>query len=154
VAASASAIADASASPSAEALAPAQLAWSGTYASTAGVLYVPPELKVSWKPTATTTGVGDGALSLRVDRATGQVRGEVDGPLGPATLAGFADSGKITATISRKDPSDHGFAGTMVGTLGPDRGEGTMNLSLAEGGAIRTATFVLSSGRRSQGPSR
>jgi hypothetical protein len=65
-------------------------------------------------------------------------------------LTGLAAEGKVTATIARKDPKDRGFAGTMIGTLGIDKGEGTMNVSLPEGGAIRAATFVLAS----RGPSR
>jgi hypothetical protein len=143
--AAALAIASASASPPATA-GSAPASWRGTYKSVASTLYIPPELKVSWKPSETTSGIGDGTLSMTVDPDTGRVRGELGGPLGPASLAGFAAGGKLTATITRKDPTDRGFAGTMVGTLGPDQGEGTMNVSLAEGGAIRSATFVLSSG--------
>ncbi|MGO9839100.1 MAG: hypothetical protein ACLP1X_33370 [Polyangiaceae bacterium] len=122
------------------------VAWRGTYKSVSNTLYVPPELKVSWKPSETTSGIGEGTISMTVDPSTGRVRGELAGPLGPASLVGLTLDGKLTASISRKDPTDHGFAGTMIGTLGPDKGDGTMNVSLAEGGALRSATFVLSSG--------
>jgi len=122
----------------------APIAWQGTYKSVASTLYVPPELKVTWKPSETSAGIGEGTISLRVDPGDGRVRGELDGPLGPAELTGLAADGRLTATIARKDPRDHGFAGTMVGTLGADRGEGTMNVSLSQGGAIRSASFVLS----------
>jgi hypothetical protein len=145
--AAAIAIASASATPTLAATShSAPVAWRGTYKSVASTLYVPPELKVSWKASETTSGIGDGTISMTVDPGTGRVRGELVGPLGPASLAGLTVDGKLTATIARKDPADHGFAGTMVGTLGPDKGDGTMNVSLAEGGAIRYATFVLSSG--------
>ncbi len=97
-------------------------------------------------------GIGDGTMSMTVDPITGRVRGAIDGALGPAAFTGLSTEGKLSATIARKDPSDHGFAGTMVGTIGGDKGEGTMSLSLAEGGAIRTATFVLSSGGVAEAP--
>jgi hypothetical protein len=119
----------------------------------AGTLYLPPELKVSWKPSETNAGIGEGTVSMTVDPSNGRLRGDLDGPLGPAALVGLAADGKLTATVARKDPRDRGFAGTMVGTLGTDRGEGTLNVSLAEGGAIRSATFVLS-GRPAPGPLR
>jgi hypothetical protein len=128
----------------------APIAWRGTYKSEAGTLYIPPELKVSWKPAETSAGLGEGSISISVEQGTGRVRGDLDGPLGPAALTGLAAEGKVTATIARKDPKDRGFAGTMIGTLGIDKGEGTMNVSLPEGGAIRAATFVLAS----RGPSR
>ena len=51
---------------------------------------------------------------------------------------------KVTATIARTDPSDRGFTGTLVGLIGADHVDGTMNVSLAEADAIRTATFALS----------
>jgi len=132
--------------PPAESTSAAPEVWRGTYRSMAGTLYVPAELKVSWKPTDATAGIGEGTLSLTADPRTGRVRGDLDGPLGPAAVSGLVTDGKLTATIARKDPSDHGFAGTMIGTVGPDGGDGAMNVSLAEGGAIRTATFVVSAG--------
>jgi hypothetical protein len=121
-------------------------AWRGTYKSLAGTLYLPPELKVSWKPVETTAGIGEGTLSMTIDPVTGRVRGLLEGVLGPAAFTGLSADGKLTATIVRKDPGDHGFAGTLAGTIGADKAEGTMTLSPAEGGAIRSATFALSSG--------
>jgi hypothetical protein len=150
-AAASAAVASASAATTTETAASvAPIEWRGTYKSEPGTLYIPPELKVSWKPSETSAGIGEGTISLSVDHGSGRVRGDLDGPLGPAALTGLAAEGKVTATIVRKDPKDRGFAGTMIGTLGTERGEGTLNVSLPEGGAIRSATFVLSS----RGPSR
>jgi hypothetical protein len=118
--------------------------WRGTYKSAAGGLYLPPEIKASWKPTETPAGIGEGSLSFTVSPGEGRVRGELEGPLGPATITGLVADGGLTATVARKEPRDHGFAGTMIGNLGHDKGEGALKLSLAEGGAIRTGTFVVS----------
>jgi len=140
------AAASASAAPPAATPSAAPATWRGTYRSVASTLYVPPELKVTWKPSETSAGLGDGTLSMTVDPGTGRVQGELEGPLGPAILTGLATDGKLTAKIARRDPQDRGFAGTMIGTLVADRGEGTMSLSPAEGGALRSATFALSGG--------
>jgi hypothetical protein len=83
---------------------------------------------------------------MTLDPVTGRVRGLLEGALGPAVFTGLSADGKLAATIVRKDPGDHGFAGTLAGTIGADKAEGTMSLSPAEGGAIRSATFALSSG--------
>jgi hypothetical protein len=126
--------------------------WAGSYASEAGALSLPPEIKATWKPTEIPSGLGDGTLAFTVDRANGQTVGTLEGPLGPATLAGVARDGKVSATVARKDPRDHGFVGTLVGTLGHDRGDGTMKLSPAEGGAIRSATFTVAPERPDAAP--
>jgi hypothetical protein len=128
--------------------------WAGSYASEAGTLSLPPEIKATWKPTEVPSGLGDGTLAFTVDRASGQTIGTVEGPLGPATLAGVARDGKVSATVARRDPRDHGFVGTLVGTLGHDKGEGTMKLSPAEGGAIRSATFTVAPATRPDGAAR
>ena len=140
--ASASAAPAASAAPSAgAAVAPS---WHGTYKSAASTLTVPPEFKKThWSDTQSTAGLGEGPLTLAVDGATGRVTGSVEGPLGPATVDGVVADGKLSATVRRKDPADHGFAGTMLGTIAGDHAEGTMDLSLGTGGVLRTATFVL-----------
>ena len=88
-------------------------------------------------------GIGEGALSLRVDGSSGRASGAVDGPLGPATLEGVVTDGKVTAQITPKDPPDGGFAGTLVGSLANDQMEGTMSVSSGFAGAVRKATFTM-----------
>jgi hypothetical protein len=122
----------------------ASRSWQGTYKSAASTLTVPPDYKKThWSDTQTTAGIGDGPLSLTVDGASGHVSGTVDGPLGPGTVDGVIADGKLAATIRRKDPTDQGFSGTLLGSIGSDRLDGTMNLSLGGAGALRTATFTL-----------
>jgi hypothetical protein len=117
--------------------------WHGTYKSTAGEVYVPPDWKnVHWTVKESPAGIGEGAIALSVDAATGRTVGTLEGPLGPATIDGFVANGKLTATIARKDPTDQGFTGTLVGVLA-EHCEGTMNLSPAEANAVRTVTFAL-----------
>jgi hypothetical protein len=119
--------------------------WQGTYTSSAGVLYIPPDWKdVRWKVKETSVGLGEGTLEIQIDSTTGRVLGTLAGPLGPATIAGLALDGRLTATIARRDPDDEGFAGTLVGAIAHDRAEGTMKVALPTAGAIRSAAFSLS----------
>lgn len=119
-------------------------AWRGSYKSAAGALYVPPDWKnVHWNVKDDGAGIGEGIIALHIDPLSGRVLGTVEGPLGPAVLEGLAADGKLTASIARKDPADQGFKGTLVGVIGEDRAEGTMNVSPAEANTIRTATFML-----------
>jgi hypothetical protein len=119
------------------------VSWRGTYKSGPGTLYIPSEWKnVRWSGSEGPSGTGEGAISLRVDGA-GRVLGAVEGPLGPAVVDGVLLDGKLTASIARTNPSDRGFAGTLVGTIDHDHGSGTMNLSSAEASSIRLATFNL-----------
>jgi hypothetical protein len=123
---------------------PAATAWTGTYKSVAGTLTVPPALKnVHWAGQETAAGIGDGAISFTIDPGTGRVDGSLDGPLGPAVVAGYASGATVTANIARKEPTDQGFIGTLVGTIAGDHLEGTASLSLTTAGAVRTATFTL-----------
>jgi len=118
--------------------------WQGTYKSAASTLTVPPDWKKThWSDTQTTAGIGDGALALMIDAATGHVSGTVDGPLGPATVDGMVTDGKLAATLRRKDPTDQGFTGTVLGSIAGEHLEGTMNVSLGLASALRTATFTL-----------
>jgi hypothetical protein len=120
-------------------------AWLGSYKSTAGSLYIPSDWKdVKWKVKESGDGIGEGPITLQLDPKTHGVEGALDGPLGPAAIHGIARDGALTATVVRKDPGDKGFAGTLIGTVAGDHAEGTMNLSLGEASAIRTATFALS----------
>jgi hypothetical protein len=131
--------------PSAPASARAAVAWRGSYKSTAGELFIPPDWKsVHWNVKETTAGIGEGSIALTVDAASGRVQGAMEGPLGPAIVDGLASDGKLTATIVRKDPTDKGFTGTLVASVGSDRAEGTMRVSLAEASAVRAVMFTLS----------
>jgi len=125
------------------------VAWSGTYKSAAGTLYIPPEWKgVRWSGAESQAGIGEGTLEIGIDPLTGRVVGVLDGPLGPAVVDGLAAGEKVTATISRKNPSDHGFAGSLVGSIGADSVTGSMNLSSAEASTIRAASFSLAPAER------
>jgi hypothetical protein len=145
-------VASASAAPARSAAAPtasagASSSWHGSYKSTASALEVPADWKkVHWSDTQSTAGVGDGTMALAVDGAPGRVTGSVDGPLGPATVDGVVADGKLSATIRRKDPADHGFTGTLLGAVKTDRIGGTMDVSLGTAGVVRTASVVLTPG--------
>ena len=120
-------------------------AWRGTYTSSPATLYSPPDWKdVHWKVKETSAGIGEGEIAIQVEPATGRIVGTLGGPLGPASIRGLGADGKLTATVARKDPSDEGFAGTIVGVISNDRVDGTMYVSLGEANAIRTATFTMS----------
>ena|GEM_PF-1458251 len=119
-------------------------AWKGTYKSAAGTLYIPPDWKhVHWAGAETSAGIGDGAIVLTVDPSSGRLTGTIEGPLGPAVLDGTLADGKLTASIHPEHPSEHGFAGTLEGSVRGDGAEGTIHASLPEGSALRAATFTL-----------
>jgi hypothetical protein len=136
---SAAASAAASASPAA-----ATRTWKGEYKSTAAALAIPSDRsKVHWSDAPSTTGVGDGTLTVTVDGASGRATGEVSGPLGPANVEGLVADGKLTAAVRRKDPTDRGFTGTLSGAIAGDKVDGTMSVSLGQASSLRSATFSL-----------
>jgi hypothetical protein len=136
----------AAASPSAPAARrPTPASWTGTYESTAGSLYIPPDWKhVHWAGAETSAGIGEGSISLTLDPTSGRVTGTVEGPLGPGTLDGRLAEGTLTASLHPQRPSEHGFAGTLEGAVKGDHAEGTIHASLPEASALRTAIFTLS----------
>jgi hypothetical protein len=124
--------------------------WHGAYRSSEATLTVPPDWKkVHWSDTQSTAGIGDGTLALVVDGATGHLSGTVEGPLGPATVDGMLSDGHVAATLRRRDPSDQGFTGTLLGAITGDHLDGTMNVSLGLASALRTATLHLARGASS-----
>jgi hypothetical protein len=127
--------------PSPPADAPGPSGWKGSYKSVAGTIALPKDVK--WKVPDVAVGLGDGTIALTVDRATWRVQGKVEGVLGPAIVDGLAQDGKMTATVSREDPTDHGFTGTLSGDIADAATSGTMNLALADVSAVRNATFEL-----------
>lgn len=118
--------------------------WHGSYDSVAGTLYIAPQLKgVKWVVPDTDAGLGTGAITLSVERSTGRIRGEVEGPLGPALIDGYAEGPTMSATMARKDPTDRGFTGTLEAQQDDAGVSGTLHVALAEVSAVRTATFHL-----------
>jgi hypothetical protein len=119
--------------------------WKGSYKSVAGTVTIPASLKAgTWTNAETTVALGEGTLALTVDPTTNRVSGAVEGPLGPASVAGFFADGGVTATIRRSDPADQGFTGTLEATASAAGLQGTMNGALGQASAVRTATFTLS----------
>lgn len=117
--------------------------WRGTYKSAAASLDVPADFAKTWAHKDPGGGTGDGTMTLAVDGATGRASGTLDGPLGPALVAGDVSGGTFTAAVRRKDPTDRGFTGTLRATVTADRIDGTMTLASADGAMQRTATVTL-----------
>jgi hypothetical protein len=117
--------------------------WRGTYNSSAAPLDVPPDLAKAWAHANRGGGPGEGTITLAVDGASGRAEGTLEGPLGPALLAGDVTGGTLTAAVRRKDPTDRGFTGTLRATATADHIEGTMTLASADGSQQRTATVTL-----------
>jgi hypothetical protein len=120
------------------------LSWQGSYTSVAAGIALPKDVR--WRVPDSPAGLGDGTIALVVDSATGRVRGTVAGPLGPALLDGLATEGRLTATMAREDPTDHGFIGTLSAEIGDGGAQGTLNAAQADVSAVRTAAFRLSPG--------
>ncbi len=121
-------------------------AWSGTYTSAPGSLFVYDggEWKgVHFRGDDAATGLGDGTLSLTLDPRTGIVRGNGTGALGDIVVSGAVTAGELTFSVLRKDPSDRGFTGTGVGKLERGTAAGTMRLSQGDAHVIRDAKFSL-----------
>ena len=116
-------------------------AWRGAYKSVESVITLPADVK--WRVPESTAGIGDGTLALTADPA-GRVNGTLDGVLGPAVVVGLLADGRLTGSVLRKDPSDHGFTGTLAADLGDADARGTLHVTLAEASAVRQATFELS----------
>lgn len=142
--ASSAPVASASAAASGSASTVASRSLRGTYKTAPGSLAVTPDwTKTRFAGHESTAGLGEGAMTVQVD-GSGRVTGTLDGALGAAVLEGTVAGDQMTAAIRRKDPSDRGFAGTLIGTLAADKATGTMSLASAEGGVVRTGTFTLS----------
>lgn len=119
-------------------------AMHGSYKTAAAALAVTPQWsKMHYGLPESSAGVGDGTMTLQID-AAGRVTGTLDGSLGAAVLEGTLAGDQLSASIKRKDPTDRGFAGTLLGTVAADHTTGTMTVASAEGGLARTGTFTLS----------
>lgn len=135
----------ASAAPADAALAaPKPTTWKVEYATEPSTMYIPAEK--DWAHTKfkneESKYLGKGTISLTVD-PTGRVTGSSEGgPLGAAFVDGFYDGSTLTANVRRKDPSDEGLTGTLIGTISGDKLDGTMMLADTNAAAVRSAKLT------------
>jgi hypothetical protein len=129
---------------------PSKASFRGSYTSTANKLYVPsgtdvPNAKewdnVKWRGDETEDALGEGKLSLVLDAATGSVTGDVEGPLGPATVRGRIDGDVITATVTPVTTDPPAPYGTLRATRTGDAIDGEMKVAMSLGNVLRAATF-------------
>lgn len=118
-------------------------AFTGTYTVTVGKMYVPddPEFKSVKFKNDETKLLGEGKLTLSID-ASGRISGASEGgPLGAAVFEGAREGDRVMAQVARKDATDEGLTGTLVGTREGDAVQGTMKLSEWNAAVVREATF-------------
>ncbi len=144
--------ASASASAAANAAPSPLTRWTGTYASEKALMYIPrdgdvPNAKdwdgVKFRGDDAGIGLGDGTMTLTLDRATGRVTGSLEGSAGPAVLYGSFGDGRLAATVARKDATDEGLTGVAVATVSDTVVEGSMRLAESNARVVRVATFTL-----------
>jgi hypothetical protein len=149
-----------SAASTPEPRAPTIETWSGKYVSAAGSVYVfdgGEWAGVSWRGDDAGLGLGEGTISLTLDRKAGVILGVAGGAIGDVVIsgslfpeeAGSPSSGgqTITATVGRKDPLDRGLSGTLGAKAEGDKLTGTMRLSAANARVVREASFTLARDR-------
>jgi len=115
------------------------ITFAGKYSVAVGKMYVPDQKdwsSVKFKNDETKM-LGDGEMTLTVD-GNGRVSGTTEaGPLGASVLDGTSDGTTLTGTIRRKDPSDDGLTGTLVGKISGDTLEATMKLAEFNAAVVR-----------------
>lgn len=120
--------------------------FAGTYSVAPAKLYIPENKDwngVKQAKDEPSKLVGDGALSLSVD-ASGRVSGTIDsGPAGPAVIEGSAIDSEIRGVVRRKDASDDGLTGTLVGTRSADGVSGKLSLAESNAAIVREGSFTL-----------
>lgn len=123
---------------------PKATTWKVEYTTEPSTMYIPAEK--DWAHTKfknePSKYLGKGTFSLTVEPA-GRVSGSSEGgPLGAAVLDGFYDGSTLTANVRRKDPSDEGLTGTLIGTISGDKLDGTMMLADTNAAAVRSAKLT------------
>jgi len=141
--ASASAAPPASAAPSASA---ANSRYVGTYEAKRAELFVPDAGEYEgfkFRGDADAGALGPGTLSFSVDPATGVVSGELEGPLGPGTIAGVAHDGSLSFHLTPRGGEDAmAFRGTATGTLDGGAATGRIQASSWRANVLREADFT------------
>jgi len=116
--------------------------FSGSYVASPGTLFVPDaEAWSGVKFRGEDAGaLGEGSLSFTLEADGGALAGELEGPLGPATLAGSAAEGSLSFHVTPRD-GDLAFSGTGTGSLDGGSAEGEIHVSSWRGNVLRQATF-------------
>jgi hypothetical protein len=120
--------------------------YTGTYTSAPGTLYVVDGGEwsgVKWRGDDASDGLGSGTITITIDSATGRADGQVEGPLGPATISGLLVESRLTGKISRIVATDNGESGVLLASLSGDKLEGRIRTSSGSANLIRTATVSL-----------
>jgi hypothetical protein len=115
--------------------------YAGKYTLTAGTMYVPSEkdwASVKFKNDETKF-LGDGELTLTVEPSGRVFGGTEAGPLGASILEGRQENGTVAARLRRKDPTDEGLTGTLLGNVAGDIFTGTLQLAEGNAAVVRIA---------------
>ena len=125
-----------------------RIEYAGTYAASPGTLYVPDAAGFEgfkYRGDDAGVAVGGGTLSFTVATDGGGLVGEMEGPLGPATLSGVASGHALTFQVTPAQASVLQFTGTGTGVVDGGAVSGEMHLSSWHGNVLRDATFQVAS---------
>lgn len=140
---SASASTNASTSTSAAASA-GPASFTGSYTATRGTLYVPDAEAwggVKFRGDDGGNALGEGTLTFTIDGDAGALSGELQGPLGPATLTGTAQNGVVAFHVAPRETTDMAFSGTGTGDVDGGVASGELHVSSWRANVLRDATF-------------
>ena len=117
--------------------------YRGSYDATAGSLFVPDAGPWEhFKFRGDDAGaLGEGSLRLVLEPNGGAVSGDLQGPLGPASLTGMVDGATVTFHLTPEGEDGLRFSGTGMGTLNAGVISGEIHASSWHGNVLRDATF-------------
>jgi len=120
----------------------AAASYAGTYTAAPASLHIPEHKDYAGVKQAKDDPsklVGEGNLSLAVD-GHGILSGTIDtGPVAPALVEGVVSGGALSGTVRRKEATDDGLTGSIVGKIVGGGLEATMRLADANAASIREA---------------
>jgi hypothetical protein len=118
--------------------------YGGAYTATPGTLFVPdaaPWEHVKFRGDDA-GALGEGTLTFSIDRDSGVVSGDLQGPLGPAMLSGLATGEALSFNVAPREQTEMAFSGTGMGTVDGGLASGEIQVSSWRANVLRTATFA------------